>query len=136
MTRCVECGGIGKHSPECSGPVQPRIKPRIVCLCGSSRFITQVALKAWEFEKKGVLALSMHLLPEGYGFPPHHAAEAAGTTATAILDELHLRKIDMCDFVYVMNVGGYIGERTRYEIDYARKIGKPVDYLNPGLAGR
>jgi len=44
-------------------------------------------------------------------------------------DELHKRKIDLCDEVFVLNVGGYIGESTRSEIEYALKIGKSVKYL-------
>ena len=46
-------------------------------------------------------------------------------------DELHKRKIDLCDEVFVLNVGGYIGESTRNEIEYANNIGKPVKYLEP-----
>jgi len=48
-----------------------------------------------------------------------------------LLDELHLRKIDLADEVLVLNVGGYIGESTRKEIAYATSIGKPIHYLKP-----
>lgn len=44
-------------------------------------------------------------------------------------DELHKRKIDICDEVVVLNVNGYIGESTQGEIAYAAKIGKPILYL-------
>jgi len=48
------------------------------------------------------------------------------------LDELHLRKIDLADSIYVLNMGGYIGESTANEIAYAEKQGKPINYLeNP-----
>ncbi len=47
------------------------------------------------------------------------------------LDELHFRKIDLADTVFVCNVGGYIGESTRNEIDYAVRTGKPIQYLEP-----
>ena len=46
-----------------------------------------------------------------------------------MLDDMHKRKIDMADEVYVINVGGYIGDSTRSEIEYARKTGKKVRYL-------
>ena len=46
-----------------------------------------------------------------------------------ILDDMHLRKIDMADEIFVINVGGYIGESTRREIAYAEKIGKKINYL-------
>jgi hypothetical protein len=55
--------------------------------------------------------------------------DAAIEKLKADLDELHLRKIDLADEVLILNVGGYIGESTRREIEYARKLGKPVRYL-------
>ena len=48
-----------------------------------------------------------------------------------MLDELHLRKIDLADEVYVQNVGGYIGDSTANEIAYATSKGKPIRYLEP-----
>jgi hypothetical protein len=46
------------------------------------------------------------------------------------LDWLHLAKIDMADEVLVVNPGGYIGESTRREIEYAERTGKPVAYTH------
>jgi hypothetical protein len=46
-----------------------------------------------------------------------------------MLDDMHLRKIDMADEVMVINPGGYIGQSTRREIEYAKSVGKPVNYL-------
>lgn len=46
-----------------------------------------------------------------------------------MLDDMHLRKIDLADEIFVINVGGYIGESTRREITYAKKTGKKVNYL-------
>ena len=48
-----------------------------------------------------------------------------------MLDNMHKRKIDMADAIYVINVGGYIGESTRSEIESALKNGKRVYYLEP-----
>ena len=48
-----------------------------------------------------------------------------------MLDDMHKRKIDMADEVFVINVGGYIGESTKSEIAYAEKTGKKVNYLEP-----
>ena len=47
----------------------------------------------------------------------------------AMLDDMHKRKIDMADSIFVINVGGYIGESTRSEIEYAKLHGKGVEYL-------
>ena len=52
-------------------------------------------------------------------------------TPRQMLDDMHKRKIDMADSIYVINVGGYIGESTRSEIEYARKNGKAIQYLEP-----
>lgn len=45
-----------------------------------------------------------------------------------MLDDMHKRKIDMSDEIYVINVGGYIGDSTRSEIQYAEAHGKTVCY--------
>lgn len=58
-----------------------------------------------------------------------HFGEAAGIKD--ILDQLHFRKIDLCDEVYVINKDGYIGESTTNEINYAKKLNKPIYYLEP-----
>lgn len=105
-------------------------KPEVVCLCGSSRFIDQMAVMAWELEKLGAIVLSLHLLPHGYpGLKADHQAEAEGIAEA--MDELHLRKIDLADSILVLNVGGYIGDSTRKEIEYAESFSVPVDYLEP-----
>ncbi len=46
-----------------------------------------------------------------------------------MLDDMHKRKIDMADSIYVINVGGYIGESTRSEIEYTKAHGNEVSYL-------
>ena len=46
-----------------------------------------------------------------------------------MLDDMHRRKIDMADEIFVINVGGYIGESTRGEIEYAGATGKSVRFL-------
>ena len=64
-----------------------------------------------------------------YGANDHHQAEAEG--AEDILDELHLRKIDLANRVMICNYDGYIGERTRIELEYARSRGKFIGSLEP-----
>jgi hypothetical protein len=104
-------------------------KPKIICLCGSSRFVDVMAVKSWELEKEGNIALSLHLLPEWYDAMPDHQAEAEGVKDH--MDELHKRKIDLADEILICNCQGYIGESTRSEIQYAIEHGKPVTYLEP-----
>ncbi len=105
-------------------------KPLGVCFSGSTRFLDVMAVKRWEMERDwGAITLGCHLLPDSYGAAPDHQAEVEGCAEH--MDELHCRKIDMSDELYVINVGGYIGEATRREIDYALSLGKPVQYLEP-----
>ena len=55
--------------------------------------------------------------------------EGTLTKTKEMLDDMHKRKIDMSDEIFVINVGGYIGESTKSEIDYAIKNNKKVNYL-------
>lgn len=109
-------------------------KPKIICLCGSTRFADQHAVLRWELEKQGHIVLMINYLPPWYAESQgwnggDHFAEKAGIKEQ--LDELHLRKIDLADEVFIVNVDGYIGESTSREIQYAKNNGKPVIYLEP-----
>ena len=55
--------------------------------------------------------------------------EGALTKTKEMLDDMHKRKIDMADEIFVINVNGYIGESTKSEIEYAKEAGKKVNYL-------
>ena len=55
--------------------------------------------------------------------------ESTLTKTKAMLDDMHKRKIDMADEIFVINVNGYIGESTYSEIKYAEETGKKINYL-------
>ncbi len=55
--------------------------------------------------------------------------EGTLTKTKEMLDDMHKRKIDMADAIYVINVGGYVGSSTKSEIEYAITHGKEVRYL-------
>jgi hypothetical protein len=103
-------------------------KPKIVCLCGSTRFYKEFQQINYLETMKGHIVLSV-------GFYAHASEEAheqsVGITEEqkVMLDELHKRKIDLCDEILVINVGGYIGSSTRSEILYALEHHKPIRYL-------
>ncbi|WP_235201241.1 hypothetical protein [Microbacterium sp. CH12i] len=61
---------------------------------------------------------------------PGEADEVISDEQKAVLDALHLRKIDLSDRVLVVNPGGYIGESTSREIAYAQAAGKPVSFTH------
>ena len=98
-------------------------RPKIVCLCGSTRFSQAFQDANYQLTLKGCIVLSI-------GCVTHSDSELQITADQKIvLDALHLRKIELADEIFVLNVGGYIGESTRNEINYALKIGRPVLYL-------
>jgi len=108
-------------------------RPRIVCLCGSTRFMDAFFAAGWAFTLKGYIILSIgvckHADADGA-----HGAEMLGPAVVQQLDELHHRKIDLADEVMILNVDGYIGESTRRELEYARLLGKPIYFLEPEKA--
>ena len=96
---------------------------RVVTLCGSTRF------KDAFFEAQKRLTLAGNIVIS-VGLFGHSGDDEVWTEGTkAMLDDMHKRKIDMADEIYVINVGGYIGESTRSEIEYAKAAGKGVRYL-------
>jgi hypothetical protein len=103
--------------------------PPIVCLCGSTRFTDEFNRQRKELTERGEIVLSIEVVTtQARDRDPQFCDPAL----KARLDELHKRKIDLADYVLVLNVGGYIGESTRSEIAYAAAHGKPVTYLTTG----
>ena len=94
--------------------------PSVIAHCGSTR----VALEAFEYWRLQdtlsgliVLTIGANKHDQELQIPPDHALK---------LDLLHLFKIEMAEYVRVLNVGGYIGESTHRELVYALRLGKRV----------
>lgn len=101
--------------------------PWVVCLCGSTRFREAFERANYELTMAEQIVLSVGWYPHA---PDGHGEGVGHDSDEKIrLDELHKRKIDLADEVHVLNVGGYIGESTRSEIEYAIETGKTVSYL-------
>jgi hypothetical protein len=96
---------------------------KIVTLCGSTRFKEQFMEVQKRLTLEGYIVISVGL----FGHSGDNEVWQPGTKE--MLDDMHLRKIDLADEIFVINVGGYIGESTRREITYAEKTGKKVNYL-------
>lgn len=95
----------------------------VITLCGSTRFKEQFLEAQKRLTLEGNIVISVGL----FG---HSGDDEVWTEGTKeMLDDMHKRKIDMADSIYVINVGGYIGESTRSEIEYARKNGKEYAIL-------
>lgn len=102
--------------------------PTVVCLCGSTRFYEQFQQANYDLTMAGKIVLSV-------GFYPHsqeemHSGDVGCTAEQKVaLDELHKRKIDLADEVFVLNVSGYVGKSTMSEVAYARATNKEVKWL-------
>ena len=99
----------------------------VITLCGSTRFKDAFL----EAQKRLTLAGNIVISVGLFG---HSGDDEVWTEGTKeMLDDMHKRKIDMADAIYVINVDGYIGASTRSEIDYARNNGKEVLFLEPEI---
>ena len=98
-------------------------KYKVVTLCGSTRFKDEYLAVQKRLTLEGNIVISVGL----FG---HSGDDEVWTEDTkAMLDDMHKRKIDMADEIFVINAGGYIGSSTRSEIEYAKATNKPVRYL-------
>ncbi len=103
--------------------------PRIVCLCGSTRFWREFQRASLSETMAGRIVLSIGAASgtddEHFGNLPREEYDRI----KAELDELHKRKIDLADEILVLNVEGYVGVSTESEIKYAKQHGKDVRWL-------
>ena len=96
---------------------------KVITLCGSTRFKEAFLEAQKRLTLEGNIVISVGL----FGHSGDDEVWKEGTKE--MLDNMHKRKIDMSDGIFVINVGGYIGESTRSEIEYAHNTGKAVHYL-------
>ena len=105
-------------------------KPKVITLCGSTRFIEEFDKHMLRLTLEGVIVLTIgtHRNTDG-NLARKYADGFQGKKE--MLDELHKRKIDLSDGIFVINKDGYIGLSTRGEIEYAREMGRQIEYLEP-----
>ncbi|MFE9391635.1 hypothetical protein [Streptomyces sp. NPDC006784] len=103
--------------------------PTIVCICGSTRFMPEMA----DADLAETAAGRIVVKPGCNMKQPHPlwADRVEAERLKTTLDELHRAKIRLADEVLV--VGDYIGASTTAEIDYARELGKPVRFTHPDV---
>jgi len=97
---------------------------KIITLCGSTKFKDEFMEAQKRLTLEGNLVISVGL----FGHSGDNEVWTEGTKE--MLDDMHKRKIDLADEIFVINKGGYIGSSTRSEIEYAIKNGKKVNKLN------
>ena len=98
---------------------------KVVTLCGSTKFKDQFYEAQKKLTLEGCIVISVGLF--GHSGDTEVFTEGVKT----MLDDMHKRKIDMADEIFVINVGGYIGSSTSSEIEYAKQHNKKVNYLEP-----
>lgn len=96
---------------------------KVVTICGSMRFANEMQKIAWDLELDNRWANIQCL---------YDRLENQITSKDwEILKACHFKKIDISDAIYVVNIGGYVGNNTREEIEYAIKLGKEIIYHEP-----
>ena len=96
---------------------------KVITLCGSTRFKEQFI----EIQKKLTLEGNIVISVGAFGHCGDNEVWTDGKKA--MLDRMHLAKIDLADEIFVINVNNYIGDSTRNEIEYAKSKGKRVRFL-------
>lgn len=96
---------------------------KVITLCGSTKFKDEFLKVQKDLTLQGNIVISVGL------FGHSGDQEVWENKTKEMLDDMHKRKIDMADEIFVINVNGYIGESTKSEIEYAKSTGKKVNYL-------
>ena len=105
-------------------------KYKVITLCGSTRFKDEFMEAQKRLTLLGNIVISVGLFGHaGDAEVWENMDEGTLTKTKEMLDDMHKRKIDMADEIFVINVGGYIGSSTKSEIEYAKMTGKTVRYL-------
>lgn len=103
---------------------------KVITLCGSTKFKNEFLKVQKDLTLSGNIVISVGLFGHsGDSEVWEDMDEGTLTKTKEMLDDMHKRKIDMADEIFVINVGGYIGESTKSEIEYANSHGKKVNYL-------
>lgn len=105
-------------------------KYKVIPLCGSTRFKDEFMEAQKRLTLEGNIIISVGLFGHaGDAEVWENMDEGTLTKTKEMLDDMHKRKIDMADEIYVINVGGYIGSSTKSEIEYAKATGKGIRYM-------
>ena len=95
---------------------------KVITLCGSTKFRDDFYREQRRLSLEGNIVISV-------GVFGHQDGEEVTDEQKVMLDDMHKRKIDMADEIFVINKNGYIGTSTKSEIEYATAHGKKVNYM-------
>lgn len=105
-------------------------KYKVITLCGSTKFKDEFLAQQKRLTLEGNIVISVGL----FGHADGDYQTVITEEIKEMLDDIHKRKIDMSDAIFVIDVNGYIGSSTRSEIEYAKSTGKEVMCLSEYLA--
>ncbi len=104
---------------------------KVITLCGSTKFKDEFMKVQKKLTLEGNIVISVGLFGHSGDQEVWDDMDEGTLSKTKkMLDDMHKRKIDMADEIFVINVNGYIGESTKAEIEYAKKHNKKVNYLD------
>jgi hypothetical protein len=115
-----------KRVKELEDTISKRFTAPIVCMCGSTKFKEVWISENARLTLEGNIVLSVGM----FGHADGTMQNIQQNGSKIKLDDLHKRKIDLCDWVWVLDVDDYIGESTRSEIEYAKEKGKLIRFLS------
>jgi len=98
-------------------------KYKVITLCGSTKFKDEFLREQKRLSLEGNIVISVGL----FGHSGDNEVWSEGTKE--MLDDMHKRKIDIADEIFVINKNGYIGSSTKSEIEYAKSKGMPITYM-------
>ncbi|WP_027204787.1 hypothetical protein [Butyrivibrio fibrisolvens] len=105
-------------------------KYSVITLCGSTRFKDEFMMTQKRLTLEGNIVISVGLFGHSGDEEVWDGMDEGTLSKTKeMLDDMHKRKIDMADEIFVINKGGYIGDSTKSEIEYAKEHGKKIRYL-------
>jgi hypothetical protein len=99
---------------------------RVITLCGSTKFKKQFREAEASLTLQGHIVISLGFFEQSEGIKITEEQES-------MFKEMHFKKIDMADEIFIIDVNGYIGSSTSKEIEYAKKTNKSVHYYSKGI---
>jgi hypothetical protein len=100
-------------------------KYKVITLCGSTKFKDEFIEVQKRLTMEGIIVISVGL----FGHADGDYQTVLTEEVKVMLDDMHKKKIDMADEIFVINKGGYIGSSTKSEIEYAMGTGKKINYF-------
>ena len=95
---------------------------KVITLCGSARFKDEFRKQEQILSLKGYIVLSPIFFDE-------EIQTKLERTKLEMLKLMHYKRIELADEILVINKYGYIGDSTKKEIDFAKKLNKIIKFI-------